>query len=384
MIATLRNQRFRRRLVQTLALIAVAAVVISMALTAQTNLAAQGMATGFDFLRRSTGWEIQFSLIPYSSRDTYLRALTVGLLNTVFVGVLSLFLATWIGLVVGVARTSVNLVANVIGTVYVEIFRNIPLVLQVFFWYGVLTHMPGPRDAYHLAGVYLSNRGLHLPTVNVDAAGLALVAAALLAAVVTLRILFRSRTAGASALRYAVVTGVLLLPVLALLALPERNGDVPLIDQPVLQGLRFRGGLTVRPEFTALLISIALFGGAYIGEIVRGGLLSVPRHQIESAHALGMRPWQVYRLVHLPLALRSILPPLGNQYVWLMKATTMGVAIGFSDFFMIVSTSINQSGQALELIAIMMAGFLAINMTISRLMGAANRALALPGREGES
>lgn len=383
MIASPRYPRFRGFLIQTLVVIAVLAIVVSLVITARSNLAAQGMTAGLDFLRRSTGWEIQFSLIPYSSRDTYLRALTVGLLNTIFVGLLSLVLASVIGVIVGFARTSANLIANVFGTAYVELFRNIPLVLQVFFWYSVLTHMPSPRDAYELAGVILSNRGLHLPILALNSVQSITLVVTLVSGAIVIPILFRTHWVAASASRKLAVsvTTLLIVPILTVtLASVASKGGMPLIDFPELKGLRFQGGLTVRPEFTALLISIALFGGAYIGEIVRGGLLAVPRHQLESARALGMRPWQVSRLVHFPLALRSIMPPLGNQYVWLMKATTMGVAIGFSDFFMIVSTSINQSGQALELIGIMMAGFLAINMTISRLMGAANRALMLPGK----
>ena len=353
--------------------------------TAHGNLVEQGIASGFGFLRRSTGWDIPFTLIDYSVRDPYWRVLFVGFLNTIFVGCFALFFATLFGTLIGMARISSNPLLNLLGTVYVETFRNIPLILQGFFWYAIATHLPAPKRAFEVADmVYLSSRGLYLPSLNVpDGAALLLLCLAAIA-VVSVVLLRRSpRIAGSRRAERWVTWGpvALVLTVVLLLVAFGREAGAPVISVPELKGLRFKGGLRIIPEFTALAIAIIVFGSAYVGEIVRGGFLSVGRGQLEAARALGLSPWMVMRKVHIPLALRAIVPPLGNQYVWLMKATTIGIAIGFSDLFMIVSTSINQSGQTIELLFIMMSGFFLINYTISSLMNLLNRSLALKGQE---
>ena len=275
-------------------------------------------------------------------------------------------------------RVSSNLILNILGTVFVETFRNVPLILQIIFWYAILTHLPSPRGAIDLAGVgFLSNRGADAARARLVGGGFA-----------------ADRTRGGPCrLRRAQVRaggerplmnrGLLPLALVALavaLLFLGRDPDLPLVSLPELQGLRFVGGVTMKPEFAALFIGITAFGGAYIGEIVRGGFLSVDKGRLEAARALGLSGWHVNRFVRIPLAVRAMLPALTNQYVWLMKATTLGVAIGYPDYFMVVSTSINQAGQAIELLLLLMGGFLLINYTISGIMNWINARLAIKGR----
>lgn len=376
MFRVLRNRRTRGHLIQAGALALVIFLILSFVMTARENLVSQGIATGFGFLERSTGWPINFSLIEVTDRSPYKTTLLAGFLNTVFVGLFSLAGATLVGLIIGLARISTNLILNILGTVFVETFRNVPLILQVIFWYAILTHLPSPRSAIDLAGVgFLSNRGLMLPAPAWSVADLVLIAFGVVAAIVAARrfggtqpiVATLLASAGVAALAY----GLLLF---------GRDPDVPLVSLPELKGLRFVGGITVKPEFAALLIGITAFGGAYIGEIVRGGFLSVDRGRIEAARALGLSPWQINRLVRIPLAIRAMLPALTNQYIWLMKATTLGIAIGYPDYFMVVSTSINQSGQTMELLLLLMIGFLVINYTIGSVMNWINARLAIKGR----
>ncbi|WP_112321051.1 amino acid ABC transporter permease [Oceanibium sediminis] len=376
MLKIWRNRTLRGTLIQGLVLLGTVALFASFVLTARENLVSQGIATGFGFLERSTGWPINFSLIEVSDRSPYSRMLLAGFLNTIYVGLLGLAAATLTGLVVGMMRISSNLVLNILGTIFVETFRNVPLILQVIFWYALLTHLPPPRGAIDLAGVgFLSNRGLMLPAPALSAMDLAILALGLLG------VLFSARRMGGTRSGLTWVLGLGALAALfTVLLLTGRAPDMPLVSIPELRGLRFVGGLTVKPEFAALLIAIMMFGGAYVAEIVRGGFLSVDRGRLEAAKALGLSSWQIMRFVHIPLAIRAMLPALTNQYIWLMKATTLGVAIGYPDYFMVVSTSINQSGQTIELLLLLMGGFLAINYVIGGIMNTINARLAIKGR----
>jgi His/Glu/Gln/Arg/opine family amino acid ABC transporter permease subunit len=359
--------------------VTVVGLTASFVLIARQNLLDQGIATGFGFLERSTGWPINFALIEVTPRSPYWRMLTAGLLNTLLVGFLGLAFATVVGIVVGLIRISSNLVLNVIGTTYVEIFRNVPLILQAFFWYAVLTHLPSPRQAIPIGDIaFLSNRGLILPALDmsaVDILGLVIGIGVVIYGV------HLARRAGPPVARFAwPVAAIAMVSLFTVLLLTGRTPDAALMTFPELRGLRFVGGVDIKPEFTALLIAITVFGGAYIGEIVRGGLLSVDRGRIEAARALGLNGFQINRLVRIPLAVRAMLPALANQYVWLMKATTIGIAIGFPDYFMVVSTSINQSGQTMELLALLMGGFLLVNYSIGFVMNRVNARLAIKGK----
>ena len=379
MIDLLRNQKFRDRVLQAAVLAVVLVITVSFIATARRNLVDQGIATGFDFLFYSTGWDIAFSLLDYTIDDPYWWLLLIGFLNTLTLGLFCIAVATVVGTLVGIARLSNNLVLNLLGAVHVELFRNVPLILQGFFWYAVVTHLPSPRRALDVMDmVFLSSRGLYVPGLNVPFWAVALWFALVALAVPGLRWLSARfhRWPGARLGWGAVVALVLLTVVFVLVLVPP---EAPIVDVPRLEGFNFQGGLRITPEFAAIAIAIITFGSAYIAEIVRGGLLSVPRGQLEAAAAVGLRPFAIYWKVRIPLALRAIMPPLGNQYVFLMKATTIGIAIGFTDLFMITSTSINQSGQTIELLFIMMMMFLLINYTISTVLNAVNRRLALRG-----
>lgn len=376
MFKSIRNRKVRGILIQIGALCATVLLVVTFVLTARDNLVSQGIATGFGFLERTTGWPINFALFEVSDRSTYARMLLAGFVNTIYVGVFGLAGATVVGITIGLMRVSTNLVLNILGTVFVETFRNVPLIIQVIFWYAILTHLPSPRSAIDLAGLgFLSNRGLMLPAPAWSGPDLILIAIAIVLAIIGARRFGRDKPL----LGWTLAPAAVIAFATVLLYLGH-DPETPLVSLPELRGLRFVGGVTMKPEFAALLIGITMFGGAYVGEIVRGGFLSVDKGRMEAASALGLSAWQVNRFVRIPLAVRAMMPALTNQYVWLMKATTLGVAIGYPDYFMVVSTSINQAGQAIELLLLLMGGFLIINYTISTVMNWINARIAIKGR----
>lgn len=382
----LRSRKQRDLLIQiVLALVIVLAGILLVGPALQSS-PSQGLVSGFGFLWRSTGWDVGFSLIPYTINDPYWKVILVGLLNTLFLGSIGLVIATLIGILVGALRTSANPVLSFLGTCYVEAIRNVPLILQAFFWYALFTHLPPPRQAIELDGtVFLSARGLFVPSLNVTpTAGLVAGGTILAAIVLALSLALMPRRSLRQRVAYPKLARGLLLGGLALallILLLGRVPDLPLVQLPALKGLNFTGGLRIPPEFAALLTAMSIYGGAFLGEIIRAGFMSVGKGQIEAAHALGLSGWQVFTRIRLPLALRAVLPTLTNQYVWLLKATTLGVAVGFADFFLVISTAINQSGQTLELILILMAGFLIINNLLAGGMNFINRRIALRGTQ---
>lgn len=376
----LRQRKTREVVLQAIVISVVAVLLIGMVLNARAALDAQGLTTGFGFLDRSTGWDFSFSVLPYSISDTYKKTLTIGVLNTLLLGFLGIFFATLIGILIGLIRTSSNALFAFLGTVYVEIFRNVPLILQAVFWYSIVSHLPRPRSAIAVGeSVFLSSRGIYFPVLNISLYAVAAIVAAIILWMVFL-LWLRDRIKLPATFRRIKKIGWCLLPLLLLvIVIIGRIPETPWLNVPELKGLNFKGGMRMPPELSALVIAIALYGGAYIGEVVRAGLMSVPRGQIEAGFVNGLSPWHLFSRIRLPLAFRAVLPSLTNQYVQLMKATTIGLVVGFSDFFFIVSTSINQSGQTLELLAILMIGFLIINLSIAFVMNALNRKLALKG-----
>jgi len=379
------NRKTREIFFQALVLSVVAALLVAMVMNTRASLEAQSLTTGFSFLNRSTAWDFSFSVLPYSISDTYRKTILIGFLNTLLLGFLGIFLATLIGVIIGLVRTSKNKLFSFLGTVYVETFRNVPLILQAIFWYAIITHLPRPRSAYSLGdSVFLSGRGLYFPVFNI-----AIWSVAIMFLLFVLWLLFlpwlRKKMNHSAGYHVVKKAGWLALPVLMILiGYLARIPDTPLLDMPALKGLNFKGGMRMPPELSALVIAIALYGGAYIGEVVRAGLMSVPRGQIEAGFVSGLKPYHIFTRIRMPLAVRSVLPSLTNQYVQLMKATTIGIVVGFSDLFMIISTSINQSGQTLELLAILMGLFLFINLSIAFVMNAINRKIALVGFEVKS
>lgn len=376
----------RAFLLQTVIGLGLVVGVTLLVLAAKRSLDAQNITSGYGFLWRSTGWDIGFSLIPYSINDPYWKVLLVGILSTLYLGLIGLFFSTIIGLIIGAFRTSRNAVLRAIGATYVEIIRNIPMILQAFFWYAVFTHLPGPRQAINIADVViLSARGIFVPSLNLREsygliAGGLVVAGIILSLIIGLmpRRDLKARLTYPKVARYTLLVGILLA--IAALFLGRVPGE-PLLQFAELRGLNFSGGTRISPEFAALLTSMSLYGGAFLGEIIRAGFMSVSKGQIEAADALGLTGWQVFTRIRTPLALRAVLPTLTNQYVWLLKATTLGIAVGFSDFFLVISTAINQSGQTLELISILMAGFLIINNALAAVMNMINRRIALRGTQ---
>lgn len=389
MPAILRDQKVRNAVLQASFVGVLIVALVSGTINVRDSLAEQGITASFDFLQRSTGWNIGFSVLPFDSQDTYARALLIGFLNTLVVGSASLVAATVVGLIVGLARTGSNRIANLMGLLYVETFRNIPLIVQMIFYYALATHLPGPREAISVAdAALLSSRGIYLPGLSVtpETAFLAIVIMAAAGAIAILA----ARRPGFSYLdpqrKSAILLGIMAggAVIAAVLLWLGRAPDLPFVSYPALQGLNIQGGIRISPEFSTLVASIGIYGGAYVAEIVRGGFKSVGRGQLEAARAVGLSDWQIFRLVQFPLALRAMLPILANQYIWLIKSTTMGIAVGFSDFFAIVSTSINQSGQTIPLIGILMAGFLIINFSLALLFNRINASIAIRGHSGAS
>lgn len=367
---------------QVLILAAVGAAAWYLVSNTLHNLAARNITTGFDFLHREAGFAIGESAIAYTPTDTYGRAIWVGLLNTLRVSVVGIVAATLLGTVLGVARLSGNWLVSRLAGAYVEIVRNVPLLLQLFFWYAVITeNLPGPRQALNpLPGVFLSNRGLKLPALRGDA--LDWMAAGLALAIVGIVVL------GHWARRRQEATGrifpfgrvalalVVLLPLLGWWA-----GGAPLaLDIPYLKGFNFTGGLTLTPEFAALLAGLVIYTSAFTAEVVRSGIQAVDRGQWEAAGALGLPRRRILRLVVLPQALRVIVPPMTSQYLNLTKNSSLAVAIGYPDLVSVVNTTLNQTGQAIEGILIIMAAYLTVSLSIALFMNWYNRRIALVER----
>ena len=361
----------------------VVALVAFLVHNTLVNLRRQNIASGFGFLDHEAAFGIGESLIAYSPADTYARAFLVGLLNTLYVSVLGIVLATVLGTVIGIARLSSNWLIAKLAQVYVETFRNIPLLLQLFFWWAMLrVSAPAPRQAWELLpGVLVSNRGFVFPVPIADPAHrwmlLALVLGVLGAIALKRWSKRRQAATGAQFPTGWVSAGLVLgLPLLVFLA-AGRPID---LDWPELKGFNFVGGSAVSPEFAALLIGLTVYTGTFIAEIVRAGILAVSWGQSEAAMALGLKPGRRMRLIVLPQALRVIVPPMTSEYLGLTKNSSLAVAIGYPDLVSIANTTLNQTGQAVEGIAMIMAVYLAISLIISFFMNLYNRAVALVER----
>ncbi|MEM7258737.1 MAG: ABC transporter permease subunit, partial [Pseudomonadota bacterium] len=278
----LRNRKFREIFLQALMVSVVAGLLVAMVINTRASLNAQSLTTGFGFLERSTGWDFSFSVLPYSISDTYSKTLTIGILNTLLLGFLGIALATVFGVVIGLIRTSRNFLFSSLGTIYVETFRNVPLILQAVFWYSIVSHLPKPRAALSLGDtVFLTGRGIYFPTLNIGVGAFLLMVAVLIVWLVFL--LFIKDKVTTAARQKIKWIGWLSVPaVWLIIAYTAHESGTQIVNTPALKGLNFRGGMRMPPELTALVIAIALYGGAYIGEVVRAGLMSVPRGQIEA------------------------------------------------------------------------------------------------------
>ena len=378
------DQRVRGILFQVLVLLALLAFAAFIAYNTAQNLQRRGIASGFGFLWNTSGFDISFTLIPYKATDTYGRVLLVGILNTLFVSSIGVVLATVLGFVVGILRLSRNWLIARLATVYIETLRNIPLLLQIIFWYfAVLAALPGVRQSSLWFGFFsLNQRGFYMPAPVLEP-GFSWVLASLVVAIgaafaigrwARLR---RERTGQPFPTLRVNVALIVLLPaaVALLLGIPWSW------EYPELAGFNYRGGTVLVPELLALLLALTLYTSAFIAEIVRSGILAVSRGQTEAAMAMGLRPGQVTRLVILPQALRVIVPPLTSQYLNLTKNSSLAIAIAYPELVAVFAgTTLNQTGQAIETIAITMLVYLTISLSISAFMNWYNRRIALVER----
>jgi general L-amino acid transport system permease protein len=351
---------------------------------ALTNMEQRGITTGFDFLSREAGFGIIQTLIEYSELSTFGDTFIVGLLNTILISVIGIFLATILGFIIGVARLSDNWIVSKMATVYIEIFRNIPLLLQMFFWYfAVLRTLPLPKQSVNINdAIFLNIRGLYLPD-PILGAGFNWVTAAFVIAIVASIFLVRFER---KKQKDTGQTFPLVLPILGLvIGLPAVVffivGSPLTWDYPALRGFNFEGGITIIPEFMALLTALVVYTAAFIAEVVRSGIEAVPKGQSEAASSVGLSYGLNLRKIVIPQAMRVIIPPLTNQYLNLMKNSSLATAIGYPDLVSVFAgTTLNQTGQAIEVIFMTMAVYLVLSLTLSFIMNTYNKRVALVER----
>jgi general L-amino acid transport system permease protein len=346
------------------------------------NLSVRRISTGFAFLGREAGMPIADAWIAYSPQNTYLRAFMVGVVNTLRVAVIGIVLATVLGTLIGIARLSSNWLLSRLAAVYVEVLRDIPLLLQLLFWYVLMQGLPAARAAWMpIDGVYLSNRGLVLPSMAIEAGNLWVIGAAALGLLacyaVRKRLVARQLLDGKPRSLWPYALGLVVgLPALVSWGL----GVSWAIAMPELRGFNFVGGLTLSPEYFALLVALVTYTSAFIAEIVRSGIQAVPNGQWDAARALGLRHSFVLQRIVMPQALRVIIPPMTSQYLNLTKNSSLAVAVGYQDIVSVANTTLNQTGQAIESIALIMGVFLTISLGISLFMNWYNARIALSER----
>ena len=348
------------------------------------NLEKQGIATGFGFLETTAGFGIITHLIDYTEASSYGTAFLVGLLNTLLISFTGIVAATILGIIIGVARLSSNWLIARLAAIYIETFRNIPLLLQIFFWYfAVLRALPSPRQSVEFAdSVFLNNRGIYMPA-SILGEGFSFVIAALVIAIIAIFFIARwahkrqERTGEQFHTVYVSIGIIIGLPLLALIV----TGFPISWEIPELKGFNFVGGTVIIPEFVALWLALSIYTASFIAEVVRAGIQAVSHGQTEAAHALGLRAAPTLRLVILPQALRVIIPPLSSQYLNLTKNSSLATAIAYPELVSVFTgTVLNQTGQAVEIISITMAVYLSISLGISMFMNWYNARMALVER----
>ena len=378
------NPTVRAWIYQLIAVVAVLGVVGYLVHNTIINLASRGITSGFGFLERTAGFGIVQHLIEYTEGDTYARVFMVGLTNTLLVSALCIVFASIIGFAVGLARLSDNWLLRKLSNIYIETFRNIPPLLQIFFWYfAVLRNLPGPRQALNAFDLaYVSNRGLYVPWPTYAPGSWPFIIALLLALAVSYGLFRFNRThqlkTGQLRRTWPAAVGMLILfPLLAYMGFgPATHWDVP-----QLRGFNFRGGSVMIPELAALTLALSIYTSSFIAEVIRSGILSVPHGQHEAARSLGLPNPVTLRQVIIPQAMRVIIPPLTSQYLNIVKNSSLAAAIGYPDMVSLFAGSVlNQTGQAIETIAITMGVYLIISLLISLLMNLYNRKIALVER----
>ncbi len=378
------NARYRALFFQIVLVALLVAFFWFIGSNTMTNLEKRGISTGFGFLSLKAGFEILQTLIPFDDSNTFGRTFVVGLLNTLLVSGLGVIFATIIGFTIGVARLSNNWLISKLAGVYVEMFRNIPLLLQMFFWYfAVLRALPSPRQSWSAGDVaFLNIRGMYLPR-PLFGEGFSFVTWTFVLAIIAVLFLWRwakkrQDATGQQFNLWGVGCGLIIaLPLLVFFAL----GSPLAWEFPKLQGFNFRGGMTIIPELTALLIALSVYTATFIAEAVRSGILAVNSGQTEAASALGLHKNKVLKLVVIPQAMRVIIPQLTSQYLNLVKNSSLATAIGYPDLVAVFAgTTLNQTGQAIEIIAMTMGVYLLISLTISGFMNWYNKKIMLVER----
>jgi len=373
----------RAILFQLLSIGFVGLILYYLASNTVVNLKRQSIATGFGFLNKEAAFEIGESLIPYSAADTYIRALLVGALNTIKVSFVGIVVTILLGTIIGVARLSTNWLLAKLSAIYIEVMQDLPILLQLVFWYAIFYEsLPPPSEALCPgAGVYLCKRGVAFTVPEAHPAHAYMLIAFLLGCVAAYFIRRWARKRQEKTGQYfpvfrASLALILGLPLIVWLA----AGSPMKMDAPKLTGFNFEGGLTVSPEFMALLLGLVLYTSAFVAEVVRAGIQSVGKGQREAAMSIGLRPTQVLNLVILPQALRVIVPPLTSQMLNLTKNSSLAVAIGYPDFVSVANTTINQTGQSIEGVALIMAVYLVFSLSTSAFMNWYNKRVALVER----
>ncbi|MDF7795032.1 amino acid ABC transporter permease [Pseudomonas syringae] len=378
---SLSDPKVRAWLFQIITVVAVVALGWFIFDNTQTNLQHRGITSGFGFLENSAGFGIAQHLIDYSEADSYARVFVIGLLNTLLVSVIGIVLATLLGFVIGVARLSPNWMISKLATVYVEVFRNIPPLLQILFWYtAVFLTLPGPRQAHgYLDMFFVSSRGLNMPRA-LPAEGAWAFLISLVVAVIAIVMMVRwanKRFEATGQPFHKFWVGLALLLVIPGLSVLIFGSPVHW-ELPQLKGFNFTGGWVLIPELISLTLALTIYTAAFIAEIVRSGIKSVSHGQTEAARSLGLRPGPTLRKVIIPQALRVIIPPLTSQFLNLAKNSSLAAAIGYPEMVsLFAGTVLNQTGQAIEVIAITMSVYLAISISISLLMNWYNKRIAL-------
>ncbi|HHJ3199353.1 TPA: amino acid ABC transporter permease [Vibrio parahaemolyticus] len=378
------NPAFRSAIFQIIAIAALVFFFYTIINNALNNLDARGIATGFGFLKQEAGFGIGLTLIEYNETYSYGRTFIVGLLNTALVSVLGIILATAIGFTMGVARISTNWLVSRLAAVYIETFRNIPLLLQIFFWYfAVLQALPSARQSLSLGeAIFLNVRGLYFPAPVFNEGSGVVIAAFVIGLIATISISIwarnKQRLTGQQTPMGRIGLGLLVgLPLLVYFV----SGMPISLEYPQLKGFNFKGGISIIPELAALLLALSVYTAAFIAEIVRSGINAVSHGQTEAAMSLGLPRAKTLKLVVIPQALRIIIPPLTSQYLNLTKNSSLAMAIGYPDLVSVFAgTTLNQTGQAIEIIAMTMGVYLTLSLLTSALMNLYNRKVALVER----
>ncbi len=375
----------KKLLPQLLTLLVVILVFGFFSYNAQINMENRGITFGYGFLSQESSFDVQFSLIEYDGSHSYFRAYLVGLLNTILVSVIGIIFATIIGVVVGIARLSNNYLINKTAAVYVEFFRNIPLLLQIFFWYfAALRALPLPQDTEPMFGVFfLTIKGFFVPAFvwnNLDIFIYSIIAAIISIIFVRIYAKKKQEKEGIQTPVFSISIGLLLiLPILSFLfGGVDASVEIPVIKQLSQSGFTYEGGIKLPPELISLALALSLYTATFIAECVRAGVQGVSKGQKEAAASIGLTPNQVLKLVVMPQALRIIIPPTTNQYLNLTKNSSLAAAIAYPDLVLVFAgTALMQTGRAIEIVSITMLTYLSLSISISIFMNWYNKKIAI-------